>query len=281
LTGCDRNLVALTSTQPSLTALARQLFVEGKPLEPSVLKVLHADPRQAAQALVRRIERAKAATRKEKTRLQRLLQFEQALWSSGQTLVAGVDEAGMGPLAGPGFAAAVVLPVGFTLAGLDDSKKITDENERLALAKSIRERAVAFSVSFVSSQEIDAINIYQAGLLAMRRAVEGLAVVPQALLVDARTIPGVVMPQTGIVKGDAKSLSIAAASMLAKTERDAHMHALHRAFPQYGFDRHKGYPTPAHVAAIAKHGVLSFHRRSFAPVREALNRLGPRQRSLF
>ncbi len=271
----------MSPTLPPLAALTRQHFTEGRPLESSTLKLLQADPRKAAQALLQRIERAKAATRKEKLRLQRLLQFEKTLWGLGQTRVAGVDEAGMGPLAGPVVAAAVILPVGFTLSGLDDSKRVGDENERLALAKSIREQAVSFSVSFVSSQEIDSVNIYQAGLLAMRRAVEGLAVTPQALLVDARTVPGVVMSQTGIVKGDAKSLSIAAASILAKTERDAHMQALHRAFPQYGFDRHKGYPTPEHVAAIAKHGVLSFHRRSFAPVREALERLGPRQKSLF
>jgi ribonuclease HII len=177
-------------------------------------------------------------------------------------------------------AGAAILPLGYKLRGLDDSKKILDEAVRDELAEAIKRDAVAWAVGWSHHDEIDTINIYQAGLIAMRRAVEGLAVTPDYLLVDARRVPGVPQPQQGIIKGDAQSLSIAAGAILAKTTRDRHMNALGRKHPEYGFEQHKGYPTPEHLAAIEKHGVLDFHRKTWAPIRRALG-LEPTQVELF
>jgi len=179
--------------------------------------------------------------------------------------IAGVDEAGMGPLAGPVVAAAVILPDHADLPGLDDSKRVPRET-REALARAIRRQAIAFCVAWVAPEEIDRINIYQAGLRAMARAVGGLSVSPEHVLVDARRIPGLACHQTPLVRGDSRDASIAAASILAKVERDREMQRLDRRFPNYGFAKHKGYPTPEHLAALVEHGPSSVHRHSFAPV---------------
>ena len=185
------------------------------------------------------------------------------------TLICGVDEAGRGPLAGPVYAAAVILDPALPIGGLADSKKLTPR-QRGALAPEIRSRAIAWSVASASVEEIDAFNILQASLLAMRRAVEGLAVAPQQVLVDGRHRPRLSVPVRAVVRGDATVAVIAAASILAKVARDEEMLALHCRHPQYGFDRHKGYPTSAHLAALREHGVCAAHRRSFAPVRMLL-----------
>ena len=169
------------------------------------------------------------------------------------------------PLAGPVSAAAVVLEVGWRAPHVNDSKQL-DPQQREELAALIRREARAFSVAFVEPEEIDRLNIYWAGILAMRRAVEGLGVRPEHLLIDARRLRDLPIEQTRIVKGDELSLSIAAASILAKTERDARMVAYDREYPAYGFAKHKGYPVKQHVAALAKHGPCAIHRRSFAPV---------------
>ncbi len=182
------------------------------------------------------------------------------------TLVCGVDEAGRGPLAGPVFAAAVILDPARLIAGLADSKTLT-ARRREKLAVEIRLRAAAWSVASASVEEIDALNILQASLLAMRRAVEQLAVTPARVLVDGLQRPRLGLPVEAVVRGDATVPAIAAASILAKVARDAEMLTLHQLFPQYGFDRHKGYPTVAHLAALRAHGVSAAHRRSFAPVR--------------
>ncbi|MDR3159556.1 MAG: ribonuclease HII [Zoogloeaceae bacterium] len=179
--------------------------------------------------------------------------------------VCGIDEAGRGPLAGPVVAAAVLLDPQTPIAGLDDSKKLSAKR-RAALALEIREKALAFAVAVASVEEIDAINILQASLLAMRRAVAGLALVPAAAAVDGNRPPKLAMPVTTVVQGDGKIAAIAAASILAKTTRDALMLDLHRYYPQYGFDRHMGYPTAAHLTALRRHGPCPAHRRSFAPV---------------
>jgi ribonuclease HII len=183
--------------------------------------------------------------------------------------VAGVDEAGMSPLAGPVAAAAVVFAPGSRIPGIDDSKKL-DAGSREHLAAEIKATAVAWSVGYAEVEEIDAINIYWAGLLAMRRAIEGLATAPEHLLIDARRLREVQIPQQAIVKGDCKSLTIAAASILAKTARDALMCELDARHPGYGFARHKGYPVRAHLAALDRLGASPVHRRSFAPVRALL-----------
>jgi ribonuclease HII len=187
-------------------------------------------------------------------------------------LICGVDEAGRGPLAGPVFAAAVVFNPGRRApAGIADSKLLSaPERERLAAL--IKERALAWSVAWADVEEIDRLNILQASLLAMRRAVESLAVLPHEVLFDGPHCPALAIPARAIVDGDAKVRVIAAASILAKTERDAEMCRLHLRFPQYGFDEHKGYPTRAHLRALRRHGVCEVYRRSFAPVRELLER---------
>lgn len=182
-------------------------------------------------------------------------------------LVCGVDEAGRGPLAGPVSAAAVILDPDHPIDGLADSKKLT-ERQRDKLAPIIRERALAWAVAYADVEEIDSLNILQATLLAMRRAVQALHIRPQQVLVDGLYCPQTGIPSQAIVKGDSKVAAISAASILAKTARDALMLQLHEQYPHYGFAEHKGYPTAAHLAALRIHGVSAAHRRSFRPVRE-------------
>ena len=181
-------------------------------------------------------------------------------------LSAGVDEAGRGPLAGPVVAACVILDPARPIDGLADSKKLTAAR-REYLAARIRECALAWSVAEADVEEIDRLNIFHATLLAMRRAVESLGCVPDEVLVDGNRCPQLAMPARAIVGGDATVPAISAASILAKTARDAEMRLIHEAFPQYALDRHKGYDTAAHREALKLHGPASFHRRSFGPVR--------------
>ena len=187
-------------------------------------------------------------------------------------LVCGIDEAGRGPLAGPVVAAAVILDSRRPIPGLNDSKKLS-EKKRDALAVLIRERALAWAVAEATVEEIDRLNILHATMLAMQRAVAGLAVTPIAELVDGNRCPQLAMSAEAVVKGDGKIASIAAASILAKTVRDAGMLALHAEYPNYGFDRHMGYPTAAHFAALETHGASPVHRRSFGPVARQLSLL--------
>lgn len=195
-------------------------------------------------------------------RLDTLLTRERALWAAGIERVAGVDEAGVGPLAGPIVAAAVIFPPGCGLLGVDDSKKLEPER-REALAAEIRVLAAAFAVAIVEAEEIDRVNVYQATLAAMGRAVAALTLRPQHVLVDARRIPGCELPQEAIIKGDARCHAIAAASILAKTTRDGLMRGYDDAYPGYGFAEHKGYCTEAHRDAIRRLGPCAIHRRSF------------------
>ena len=183
---------------------------------------------------------------------------------------AGVDEAGRGPLAGSVFAAAVVLPETYDLPGLTDSKKLS-EKKRDDLAARIKAQALAWSIASADTDEIAELNILHAAMLAMRRAVAGLALVPDKILIDGNRVPpDLPAPAEAVVKGDSKIIEISAASVLAKTARDAEMYALAKRFPQYGFERHKGYGTAEHLAALKRFGVLPEHRRDFAPVREIL-----------
>ena len=182
-------------------------------------------------------------------------------------LICGVDEAGRGPLAGPVSAAAVILDPSRPIEGLADSKKLS-EKQRDRLAPLIRARALAWAVAYAEVEEIDRLNILQATLLAMKRAVEALSIQPQQVLVDGLYCPQTGIPSRAIVKGDSKVAAISAASILAKTARDELMLALHGCYPQYGFDAHKGYPTAAHLAALREHGVSVVHRKTFKPVRQ-------------
>lgn len=184
-------------------------------------------------------------------------------------LICGVDEAGRGPLAGPVCAAAVILDPAKPIAGLADSKKLT-ARRREFLAAEIRDKALHHAIGWASVEEIDSINILQATMLAMRRAVEALGVLPTEALIDGNRCPQLAIPARAIIGGDASEPAISAASILAKTARDAEMLRIHAAFPEYGLDRHKGYDTSIHRAALNLHGPAPFHRRSFAPVRALL-----------
>lgn len=184
-------------------------------------------------------------------------------------LIAGVDEAGRGPLVGAVVAGAVILDENNPLQGLNDSKKLSAaKREKLALE--IREKALAWAVCSVEPADIDRINILQASLLAMKRAVESLSISPDIALIDGNKTPQLECPTEAIVKGDAKVAAISAASILAKVERDRQMLELHQQYPQYEFDRHKGYPTKVHMALLQEHGPCPEHRRSFGPVRRML-----------
>jgi ribonuclease HII len=183
--------------------------------------------------------------------------------------ICGVDEAGRGPLAGAVFAAAVILDPNRPIAGLADSKKLS-EKKRDFLAGEIKEKALAWAIASSSAEEIDEINILQASLLAMKRAVESLSLQPDELLVDGLHCPKLTIPMRAIVQGDSKEACISAASILAKTARDAELYILDEQYPQYGFAKHKGYPTPLHMQMLALHGVLPIHRKTYAPVRRLL-----------
>ena len=187
--------------------------------------------------------------------------------------VCGVDEAGRGPLAGAVYAAAVILDPRQPIDGLNDSKKLSAKR-REALEILIQQRALAWAVAYASAAEIDSINILQASLLAMQRAIESLHITPTEVLVDGLHCPNIAVPARAIVQGDALEPAISAASILAKTARDRALLALHARYPQYGFDRHKGYPTRAHLDALAQHGVTPEHRRSYAPVRRCIEAHG-------
>ena len=203
---------------------------------------------------------AKRTAEEEKLRLEGMKAFEKEYRACG--LIAGIDEAGRGPLAGPVVAAAVILPEDAFLMYLDDSKKVT-EKRREVLFDQIRETAVSYGIGMASPERIDEINILQATYEAMREAIAALDPIPAVLLNDAVTIPGVEISQVPIVKGDSKSISIAAASILAKVTRDRMMKELDTVYPEYGFAKHKGYGTADHVAAIKQYGPCAIHRRSF------------------
>jgi len=203
-------------------------------------------------------------------RSRKFLRAEQlGLYLDRPGLIAGVDEAGRGPLAGPVVAAAVILDELAPIKGLKDSKVLT-ERARARLFDEIRAKALCCSIAQASVEEIDRLNILQATMLAMRRAVDGLRLRPHKVLVDGNRLPELTMAAEAIVKGDAKVRAISAASILAKVYRDRLCLELHAKHPQYGFDGHKGYPTPAHLAALREHGACAEHRRSFAPVRAVL-----------
>jgi ribonuclease HII len=251
-----------------LAELRMRFAAGGEPVSEGLLEALRGDARAGAHALARELERRRGREERERVRTAAMYRHERRFAARGVSAVAGVDEVGMGPLAGPVVAAAVVLPADAALEGLRDSKQLS-RAARERLAKLVHDRAVAVSIAEAAPAEIDRINIYQAGLLAMRRAVERLRRPPGQLLVDARRIPGLRAPQLAIVKGDASVASIAAASIVAKVFRDARMQELDAAFPGYGFARNAGYGTPEHLAALRACGPTSVHRRSFTPVAEA------------
>jgi ribonuclease HII len=262
--------IRLRAVKPLVLSQVRLRYVvEGRSLDASMEAVLRADPRAGARAILDAVARRRFANRAEGQRLRKLLCYERALWDCGVLRVAGVDEAGMSPLAGPVSAAAVVFAPGSRIPGIDDSKKL-DAQLRDRLAPEIRQTALVWSVGFADVEEIDKLNVYWASRLAMQRAIDGLSARPEHVLIDGRRLKGLEISQQAIIRGDSKSMSIAAASILAKTARDALMQKLDAEYPGYGFATHKGYPAPEHRAALKRLGPCPIHRRSFAPVREAL-----------
>ncbi len=263
----------------SVAELRERLLERGQPLSEACEQVLSCDPRAGAREVLRQVLRRRHENRCEGQRLRHLLRYEAELWEKGLVHVAGVDEAGMAPLAGPVVAGACILPHGYRPRGIDDSKQL-DRGQRERLADDIRAHAVAWATARAEVEEIDSLNIYHAGILALTRAVRALGTRPEHVLVDARKLPALGIAHTPIIHGDALSLTIAAASILAKTTRDSLMRELDLVHPGYGFARHKGYPTAEHFEALGRLGACPVHRRSFAPVRQALG-LEPVQAELF
>ena len=280
---CERRADWLDARSRSLSELRAAYAACGSDAELDALGAsLADDDRAGARELVIRIAARREAVSRERGRIAGLLALRDALHRQGVRGIAGVDEVGVGPLAGPVVAAAVVLPLRVELAGLDDSKRVPPAR-RVLLSRAIRETALGVGIGEVSVDEIDQMGIYRAALEAMRRAVASLARVHAVghLLVDARSVPGIEVPQTSIIKGDQKDASIAAASIVAKVHRDASMERLGQRYPAYGFERHMGYGTADHVAALERHGPCPIHRRSFAPVALAERRFATRPGGAF
>ena len=197
-----------------------------------------------------------------------LLEYEKELYKNGVELIAGVDEVGRGPLIGPVVAAAVILPKNYELIGLNDSKKLS-EKKRDKFYDIIMSDAIAVGVGIISPEVIDEVNIYEASKLAMIDAINSLSVKPEHVLIDAMPLE-LEMPSTSIIKGDAKSLSIAAASVIAKVTRDRMMYELDSKYPEYGFGSHKGYPTKKHIEALEKYGLIDGYRKTYAPIKDMI-----------
>ena len=240
---------------------------EGEPADRSVIRAMRQDSRSGVRKIHQLLTRKQQAEKREVLRVAAMLRLERALWSSGLRYVAGVDEAGVGPLAGPLVAAAVIFPPDVEICGIDDSKRL-DPEARARLAAEIRDKCRGIGIGLAQVAEIDKINVYHAGILAMKRAVEQLPVHPEHILIDARTIPDSAIPQSSFCKGDQISFSIAAASIIAKTCRDQLMEGFDRRYPGYGFARHKGYGTPEHLREIQARGPSPLHRKSFHFIEE-------------
>lgn len=249
----------------------RRLIEESAVSGEDLITSLAADRRIGVREIYKRLVRARETHDTERRRIEAMFRFEDEVRQRGFARVAGVDEAGRGPLAGPVVAAAVILPDRAGLFGLNDSKQISPA-KRAELAVRIKEGARDWAIGMSSVEEILELNIHGAGLLAMKRSVLGLKQGPSFILVDGFAIRGLTLPQLPITGGDAKSASIAAASILAKVERDGLMDAYHRQYPQYGFDRHKGYGTVDHLRALARFGPCPIHRTGYGPVKDLLER---------
>ena len=258
----------------TVAEIQRRFVDGGRPISGRMLRRMEGDPRTSVRKICRLLRRRNETSRIERSRLRSLLRVERRLQGTGVSFIAGVDEVGIGPLAGPVVAAAVVFPPGALIEGVDDSKRLR-ERERERLAPVISERALGVGIGLADVGEIDELNVYQAALLSMRRAIGNLPFLPEHILVDARSIPGLDIPQSALKKGDQVSFSIAAASIVAKTHRDALMHKLDRRHPEYGFGRHKGYGTLEHQKAIRKHGLLPMHRKSFLFLEEVRGKYSP------
>lgn len=247
----------------SIEAIKRKVK-ENDVITQEFLDILASDPRAGVQSIYRQLVKMQTGLDLERKRTETLYCYEKELIGRGIDQIAGVDEVGRGPLAGPVVAAAVILPQDEKILNLNDSKKLTAK-KREELAETIKSKAIAFGYGIVEADEIDRINIYQATLKAMELAIRNLNKAPEHLLIDAVKLPQVTIGQTSIIGGDGKSASIAAASILAKVYRDNLMLELDRLFPQYSFKRNKGYGTKEHLSALKEYGPCLYHRKSFSP----------------
>lgn len=232
--------------------------------------LLKKDTRQGVQKLCEQFEKRLKKAAQLKENYQQMTIFEKEAYQAGYRLIAGIDEVGRGPLAGPVVAAAVILPENAEILGLNDSKQLS-EKKRNEFVKEIKKQAIAYAIGQVDSEEIDSINIYEASKKAMCLAIEQLEMKPDYLLIDAMTLD-LPIAQEKIIKGDARSVSIAAASILAKVYRDDLMRKYHIEYPQYGFDKNAGYGTKEHLIALETNGVTPIHRKSYAPVEKILSK---------
>ncbi|MFD1018164.1 ribonuclease HII [Thalassobacillus hwangdonensis] len=248
-----------------MTINEAKVRLENGDLSRQSLETLRNDERKGIQKLLKQYDRNKERALEMKRKFNEMRMFEEKQYQTGKRSIAGIDEAGRGPLAGPVVAGAVILHKDFYLPGLNDSKQLTLE-KREAFFDVIREEAISYSVGIVSNAEIDEINIYRATKLAMQRAIEGLTNKPDHLLIDAMELSGFDCTQESLIKGDARSVSIAAASVLAKVTRDRMMKELHQEYPVYDFKNNQGYGTKAHLDALEKYGPTKYHRVTFAPV---------------
>lgn len=250
----------------STKEIADKLFADEVTIE--FVGMIRTDTRKSVQRLVNRYDKLL----KEKKRVQDLYSYEYELQKQGIKYIAGVDEAGRGPLAGPVIAAAVILPLGCFIEKLNDSKKLSPVS-REQVYKEVMDKAIAVNMSFIDEKIIDRINIYQASMNAMYNAIYGLSTRPEEVLIDAMPLDDLDIPHLSIVKGDAKSASIAAASIVAKVERDHLMDECDKEYPVYGFAKHKGYGTKEHIKALNEYGPCPLHRRSFEPIKSMCKNL--------
>lgn len=226
------------------------------------IDILRSDERKSVQNLALKLAKKLDAIRREEERLEQINMFENEAYNKGYIYIGGIDEAGRGPLCGPVVAAVVVFKKDTKIEGINDSKKLS-EAKRNELFDIIKEQALDYGIGIVDNKEIDEINILNATYVAMKKAINCLEKTPDYLLVDAATIPGINIDQKPVIKGDSKSISIAAASILAKVTRDSIMYHYDEVYPEYGFKSHKGYGTKEHYEAIEKHGITPIHRKSF------------------
>ena len=229
---------------------------------------LQQDTRKSVQKLIATHQKRMQKQLQEKEKFNEMLQFEKNVWDKGITYIAGVDEVGRGPLAGPVVAAAVILPKDFVLYGVDDSKKLS-EKKRDEYYTYIINNAISYGVGMIQSERIDEINIYEATKEAMLQALNKLTITPEYLLIDAMKLP-IEISQESIIKGDARSISIACASIVAKVVRDRLMKELHQTYPHYGFDKNAGYGTKDHLEGLKNYGYTEVHRKSFSPIKEMI-----------
>ncbi|MFC2950127.1 ribonuclease HII [Virgibacillus sediminis] len=246
----------------------KELLKSGE-LDEQDVNELKKDERKGVQSLVKAYEKEKRMKKQLEDNFREMGIFEREARLAGKTYIAGIDEAGRGPLAGPVVAAAVILPADFKLLGLNDSKQLS-ETSRKRFCGMIKEQAVSYGISIINNERIDEINIHEAGKQAMLEAVSKLDPKPDHLLIDALELDGLPCSSESIIKGDSKSISIAAASILAKVTRDERMKELHQEYPMYDFASNMGYGTKSHMESLRRNGSSPYHRKSFAPVRNVI-----------